>query len=556
MEERIQCIKQSLQASYLYWSLKKQLKAELIKSKYSKDQCRECIPKIVEQQGCKIQLQNEICRLNEKIEFKSKKYAAIRNDSGTILTQGKKQVIKKMTTELGQEIRIRLPSIQGTSFKENEDKLEVVEYARTAWVEFIKEQLLTISKQLNIALATPIIPDSDDAKKKKKKKKKENEFDFSRATSEDIPKYTGVFGPSNVFEVCIKIQNPNHERNFSPNIAGWGLIKLELKPLTSKQIRFMFEELDAENRQIGIDDERREWFYKESIANAKRISQIGYIPDICKFARAGIPIPCRAKMWKQMLHVQSCPKEKLYFETLLKESTKMQYLVDDMIVNDVKRTCDDDNFFVFEENLMWCMRAFSRDPWIKENCTLAPVSLYGLDINGNKVSEYPPSGVIPFEGLSLMCAPITFLYSNPEDVYFVFRNMYVKYFCRLHTVSSEKDSLLSLCKYFEDILQEKDPQLFYHLLQMNVHPLSIAYHWIFHAFAGYLIPEQLLVLWDRILGFDTMYVLPILSAAIFCFRSPFLMKATSQQEVYDIFSDFTVIRSIPLLQLFTMQLSA
>lgn len=47
------------------------------------------------------------------------------------------------------------------------------------------------------------------------------ENDELQATMEDAnddndadgaPKYTGVFGPSNVLELCIKITNHNHER--------------------------------------------------------------------------------------------------------------------------------------------------------------------------------------------------------------------------------------------------------------------------------------------------------------------------------------------------------
>lgn len=110
--------------------------------------------------------------------------------------------------------------------------------------------------------------------------------------------------------------------------------------------------------------------------------------------------------------------------------------------------------------------------------------------------------------------------------------MHIRYMCRLHIVSSEPDTLLVLCKFFEDLLMERDPQMFYHLLQLNIHPLSIAFHWIFHGFSGYLKVEELLLLWDRILGFGNLYLVPVLAAAIFWFRSKFLLRASTQQEIY------------------------
>ena len=43
--------------------------------------------------------------------------------------------------------------------------------------------------------------------------------------------------------------------------------------------------------------------------------------------------------------------------------------------------------------------------------------------------------------------------------------------------------------------------------------------------------EQVLLLWDRILGFDTLTILPVVAAAIFVFRSRSLLAAADAQEV-------------------------
>ena len=49
------------------------------------------------------------------------------------------------------------------------------------------------------------------------------------------------------------------------------------------------------------------------------------------------------------------------------------------------------------------------------------------------------------------------------------------------------------------------------------------------AFSGYLCPDQLLHLWDVILAFGTVEVLPVLALAIVSFRRDNLMDVTSQQ---------------------------
>jgi hypothetical protein len=53
-------------------------------------------------------------------------------------------------------------------------------------------------------------------------------------------------------------------------------------------------------------------------------------------------------------------------------------LVDEMIINDVKRTCDDENYFIFEDLLTTVMKAFSRDYWIGENCVLKSIPIFGV----------------------------------------------------------------------------------------------------------------------------------------------------------------------------------
>jgi hypothetical protein len=41
---------------------------------------------------------------------------------------------------------------------------------------------------------------------------------------------------------------------------------------------------------------------------------------------------------------------------------------------------------------------------------------------------------------------------------------------------------------------------------------------MFSAFVGFLSPSETLVLWDRIIGFDSLLVLPVLAVAVMSFR--------------------------------------
>ncbi|KAL0482845.1 hypothetical protein AKO1_014132 [Acrasis kona] len=331
-----------------------------------------------------------------------------------------------------------------------------------------------------------------------------------------------------------------------------------------------------------------EWYLADNINMSKKTSQNGFLPLLSKMARRGLHNSTRATIWKQI--IQNCfnsvtgpcytmlqgntqqPLQQIlqqhqqlysaFIQRLRDDITKRRLLSDAMVHNDVKRTSDDENYFVFEDLLDHVMIIFSRDVTVHRDCQVKPVSLIGVtdaELLSEKTSSvtnkecYPPNGITPFEGISMVAAPFCYVGSKADDVYYLFRHFYTRYFCGLHVISSHQESIIPLCKCFEDILMESEPQLFYHMLQIQVNPLEIAYSWIFQAFVGYLSTEQLFLLWDRIVGFDTLLIVPVFAASLFTFRSSFLLNATTKQDVIDVFSDFTIIKVVPLLQLFLFQ---
>lgn len=102
-----------------------------------------------------------------------------------------------------------------------------------------------------------------------------------------------------------------------------------------------------------------------------------------------------------------------------------------------------------------------------------------------------------FMCVCLPVAPLCFLYNEPSKLYSVFKEMYIRYFFRLHSISSSPSvshpsfkassaaacvrvsssracaflqGIVSLCLQFECLLQTYLPQLFYHLRQLGAQP--------------------------------------------------------------------------------------
>lgn len=69
------------------------------------------------------------------------------------------------------------------------------------------------------------------------------------------------------------------------------------------------------------------------------------------------------------------------------------------------------------------------------------------------------------------------------------------------------------------------------------------------AFSGHLSPEQLLTLWDLILAYDSLEIVPLLALAIVVFRKDNLMKVNTLANIEAVLADLGSIAVIPLLQM-------
>ena len=79
--------------------------------------------------------------------------------------------------------------------------------------------------------------------------------------------------------------------------------------------------------------------------------------------------------------------------------------------------------------------------------------------------------------------------------------------------------------------------------------LKVALPWLVQAFSGYLNPDQLLFLWDLILGFDSLLILPLLASSVFSLRRDNLHRVTAQETAESVLSDLSTIQVVPLLQM-------
>lgn len=368
-------------------------------------------------------------------------------------------------------------------------------------------------------------------------------------------------------------------------VPSWGLVRVELRPPSAAWLRGFFAKLSPEHRQVGLDDNIFPWFADKRRQEGAALARARSIPQCRSYARTGVPTALRPELWAAALGVQqrspsaaaaaadgsaggggggggAAPdfrsRSRSIFERLCVEVKRRELMIDGLCVGDAREICDHAHYFPFEETMRAVMLAFTRDAAVPAMCATtgrcAPhPRLDGVGRGGRSFGPYPPCGVLPFRGLGSYVAPLCYLYPHPADVYPVFRELYVRHFCRLHVVSDETSpspALPALCRAFEDMLQSADPEVCFHLLQLGVPALRVAAPWMIRAFVRDLEVEQVLLLWDRVIGFDSVLPLAVAAAGVITFRRDALLAASSAAKVAEAVEDLTQIQVIPLMQAF------
>lgn len=436
--------------------------------------------------------------------------------------------------------------------------------AQQAWEKRILKSLNSMCTDLNIPLA----------RKRPEKEQKEwaqkwtelgidgPDADFGWEACQGcayLSQFRPVYAPKDFLEVIIGLQNPNYHGSDTPGFYHlWGIVQVPLKVKDIDELRLQYSDMSINQCQSGIDDAQdipSELFEQERVKLGKKVINTNHGPLAQEFSKKGCPTSMRATLWCQILAIEVDEIDILYYEQLKTNVLQHDLLVDSLLYKDVKLTAtNDDQYFVFEDFLYQVLLPFSRDTYVLNHFDYNSASPPKSYIRGRLGMDefavnYPPNGVIPFHGFAMYVAPMCFLYKETITLYYVFREMYVRYFFRLHSISSHPQGIVGLSLLFESLLQTHESDLFFHLKSVGCQPLKVAFKWLVRAFSGYLSSDQVLLLWDRILAYNSLEILAVLAVAIFSFRKTNLMKVQSYNAAEAVLADLTTLQVIPLIQL-------
>ncbi|RNA11133.1 TBC1 domain family member 19 [Brachionus plicatilis] len=371
----------------------------------------------------------------------------------------------------------------------------------------------------------------------------------------DMKKFRPIFSTSELLEQILSLKC-NNLSDLAVN-SMTGLINVPISIKSLKDLKKQYERMSLDFFQSGLDENLNSVIEQEKHKNGVKVVEINDVILSKEFSKTGCTRSLRSKLWSQILNVNVGNLDIIYYNYLKQCVFEYDFLIDSIYYKDVKiKAVNDDQLFVFEDLLYQVLLMFARDTHVlkcyEEKSIQSPKGFIKLknstDLKHHPVI-YPPNGFIPFDGFSMLVAPICYVFADPVLLYFIFRKFFVNHFYKLSIISSDPQSIVGLCALFENVLQSKDPKLFIQLRKMDIQPIKIAFKWIIRAFSGYLQSSQLLELWDRMLAFNSLEILPIFAAGIFLYRRQSLMSVPNKLHVESILDDLKSVRVVAILQL-------
>ncbi|CAH1389958.1 unnamed protein product [Nezara viridula] len=424
--------------------------------------------------------------------------------------------------------------------------------SQATWQKRIHKSLNSMASEIKIHLAqSRVLSDKEEMNDKW------NELSIYDV---DLSQYRPVYAPKDFLEVLLAIRSPNYK---CPNVMKlqWDFIQLPLMVKTFKELRNFYSEISRGDLLLGNNPNMKSenpnypTLLAERTALGEKVLETNHAPVTQEYLKKGCPRSLRATMWVQVLGVEVKENEKLYFQYLKNVVLQHDLMVDKLIIKDVQLTASNDHqYFVFEDVLYQVMLCFSRDAevlCIFSHSSAQPVHgvLRGKPPTIENTVIYPPNGIIPFHGFTMYATPFCYLYDDPVQLYYVFRAFYTRYWFRLHEVSSHPQGILSLCILFERLLHRLDNELWCHIKTSGVQPIRLTFKWIMRAFSGHLSPEQVLYLWDLILAYDSLEILPIMAVTIVGLRKVSLIRVKDLAGFEAVLADLSSITVMPLLQM-------
>lgn len=319
---------------------------------------------------------------------------------------------------------------------------------------------------------------------------------------------------------CSSRRRCEHIHKLSSDVPSWGAVTSELCSFKDSSLNKISTKIVREHGR-DIDDGVESSFASPEIQNgfsAQRESCVGR----------------RSRIWASALgsrrppHVVHCGEL-----TSLRTRSLQTELPTETCVRGV---CDFAQYFPLSEFMLEVVVRYICDA----------VSPYHYQVSKRNVH----AGRLARNFLSF-AAPLCFVCPRACDVHVVLKELHARHFSRLQVhIKDYPGSNLSplLSHFFEDIIQSEEPEIAFHLLSHGIVILRIASPWMLSAFVTHLGAEEVLLLWDNIVKYNSVLPLAVAAAAVISFRREALLKTKCDHEIFDTLEDLSSFPVVSIMK--------
>ena len=207
----------------------------------------------------------------------------------------------------------------------------------------------------------------------------------------------------------------------------------------------------------------------------------------------------------------------------------LSFSLDYIAKEEINMIADTENYFLHTDVITIIAKELLRDISLltKTQC-LKP---YLLISNDDAHTIYPPSGVIPIQGLMYQIAPFAYISNDTNIIYSLFSEFYSKYLCKLSSLSTDSNGLISLLYNFDNIFSLLFNNIKDHFSKLYFDINVEVCKWIMNSFAEILSVQDIFILYDIILLTESNHVLVLAALGIINYKKNILLKLTNHNDL-------------------------
>lgn len=215
------------------------------------------------------------------------------------------------------------------------------------------------------------------------------------------------------------------------------------------------------------------------------------------------------------------------------------------VKNDALLCCNETSFFNFDEALVEYAQRLLVEREVLADANESPEDTEMFE----KIRM--PCRIIPCSGFLNHMGLMTYFNKKKDKVYTIIKYLLKNHSGKLYDIRpTNSENIVALGIIFERLFLRTMNPLYIHLRNQDIYPLDVAISWMNCFLVGIFSADQALQLLDRLIGYNTLYLLPVVALSIFKYHEKSLLEIKNKDEYLEVFHRLKEMNWLHVLNLY------